>query len=235
MGYEVHLQVFEGPFDLLLTLITERRVDVCDVPIATLTEDYLAHLERMRELDLDVTTEFLVVAATLLALKARALLPAADTDAAFDDEDLDRDVLIARLLEVRTFRAAGEIIAERLASGDRLFGGYPAKDDPALRVLPTLAGIERDSLGRVLVEILADRARPVDTSTLLADEISMEDAVSEIQHGLAGGSASFAQLASGRSITWAIALFLAMLELAMRGEVELGQADMLGDIRITLT
>src|SRR5918999_805768 len=96
--------LFEGPFQLLLTLIGEQRVDVCDIPIARLTEDYLAHIERMERTDLEVATEFLVVAATLLALKAKALLPSARTEID-EEEDIERDLLIARLFEVQTFRS----------------------------------------------------------------------------------------------------------------------------------
>src|SRR5687767_1885943 len=116
--FEIRLDVYEGPFELLLGLISDRRVDVCDVPIARLTEHYLAHLGRMEQMDLEVTTEFLVVAATLLQLKARALLPApaAETD---EEQEVERDLLISRLLEVRTFQAAGTHLAALLAEGDR--------------------------------------------------------------------------------------------------------------------
>src|SRR5437588_10291811 len=93
MTYEIKLDVFEGPFQLLLSLIAEHRVDVCDVPIAKLTEDYVAHIDKLGTADLEVTTEFLVVAATLLALKARALLPRPQS--AIDEEDeRERDLLI---------------------------------------------------------------------------------------------------------------------------------------------
>lgn len=232
MPYQVHLDIYEGPFDVLLTLIGERRVDVCDVPIARLTEDYIAHLERMQAFDLEVTTGFLVVAATLLQLKARALLPSESADVPADG-DVERDVLIARLLEVRTFQAAGVLLAEWLADGDKFHPPSPAPDDAALRVLPTLAGISPADLGRSLAEILLDRTRPVDTSTLVVDEITMDEAASLLARRLAEGVITFRHLVDGLTMQWAVALFLALLELSMRGELEVHQADRLGDITIT--
>lgn len=231
MSYEIRLDVYEGPFDVLLTLISERRVDVCDVPIARLTEDYLAHLELMRDMDLEVTTEFLVVAATLLQLKARALLPVPALEEA-QAEDMERDVLIARLLEVRTFQSVGALLAEWLADGDRYFPAAPAADDPALRVLPTLAGILAGDLGRALAAMLLDRTRPVDTSTLVSDEVSADEAAALVVSRVAAGPTSFREIVRGLAVGWAIAVFLAILELSMRGEVLLGQAERLGDITV---
>jgi segregation and condensation protein A len=232
MSLEVHLDVFEGPFELLLSLITEKRLDVCDVPIARLTEDYLRRLDERRELDLETATEFLVVAATLLLLKARALLPAQTGDEP-GEEHLDRDVLIARLLEVRTFQAAGDQIALKLDDGDRRFTGAPARDDPSLRVMPTLAGIESNDLARVLVDLIAEGIRRIDTGTLLSDEISPEDAAAELMRLASSGAVLFPDAVRDRSVSWRIALFLALLELSMRGELDARQEA--GAIRVSTT
>lgn len=231
MSYEVKLDVFEGPFQLLLSLIAEQRVDVCDVPIARLTEGYLAHIEGMERADLDVTTEFLVVAATLLALKAKALLPEVVTEE--DEEDaVERDLLIARLLEVQTFQSSGAHFAALLRAGDRRFPPCPAPDDEATRRLPVLADIVADDLGRVLVEIVSDQLRGVDTSKVVVDQVSTEEAGAELVRRLGAGPLTFGQIARGRSIAWSVALFLAMLELAMRGEIELGQGTVVGEIEL---
>lgn len=234
MSYEVRLDVFEGPFELLLALITERRLDVCDVPIARLTEDYLAHLELMHEMDLEVTTEFLVVAASLLQLKARSLLPRTGEEETDLQQDLERDVLIARLLEVRTFQSAGALLAGWLADGDRRFGPVPAPDDPSLKVMPTLAGIRPSDLGQSLVRLVSEMARTVDLSLLIADEVSTEEAGAELLARLARGAATFRRLVAGRDLGWAIATFLAMLELSARGEIVLGQGERLGEIEVML-
>ncbi|HVE90969.1 MAG TPA: segregation/condensation protein A [Actinomycetota bacterium] len=232
-GFQVSLEVFEGPFQLLLALIGERRVDVCDVPIAQLTEDYLAHLSRMEHMDLEVTTEFLVVAATLLQLKARALIPVPAEQAQIRvDDDAERDLLIARLLEIRTFQGAGEVLRDLLAHGDRRHPAAPAPDDPSLRQLPVLSGMQAADLARTLVGIIRDAVREVDVSLLVSDEVSAQQAAAELEARLERGPFTFADVARGRSLAWAVALFLAMLELGMRGEVVLGQQDRLGDIEI---
>jgi segregation and condensation protein A len=232
--WEVKLDVFEGPFQLLLSLITERRVDVCDVPIARLCEDYLAHLEAMEKMDLEVATEFLVVAATLLQLKARRLLPSAE-EAEQTEEDVERDLLIVRLLEVRTFQAAGEHLSELLRQGDRYHPPAPASDDESLRRLPVLGDISAADLGRTLVGIVLESLRGVDVSLLVGGEVTSQDAVAAVIDGLRDGATRFADLVRGRNMSWSVAIFCAMLELVMRGELALEGGLRLGDIRIELT
>jgi segregation and condensation protein A len=231
--YEVKLDVFEGPFQLLLTLIAEQRVDVCDVPIAKLTEEYIAHIERMGHADLEVTTEFLVVAATLLALKARALLPAPRGELEDEDEH-ERDLLIARLFEVRTYQDGGTHLSGLLAEGDLRFSALPAPDDEALRLLPSLAGIAADDLARTLVEVVTDSLREVDTSKVVVDQVSTQEAAEELLRSLESGPTRFDTVARGRGVTWAVALFLAVLELAMRGDIELSEGGTVGELELRL-
>lgn len=231
--YEVKLEVFEGPFQLLLSLISEARLDVCDVPIARLTEGYLAHIEAMEKADLDVTTEFLLVAATLLALKAKALLPRPRHDDEEEDE-LERDLLIARLFEVQTFRSVGEHLIALLQAGDRRFPGKPSPDDEALRQLPMLADISPADLARTLIDIVRDTIRMVDTSKIVVDQVSTQEAAVELVRWLESGPTSFASVVRGRTLAWSVALFLAVLELAMRGEVELGEGYTVGELELSL-
>lgn len=233
--YEVHLEVFEGPFQLLLSLIAEQRLDVCDVPIARLTEDYLKHIEEMERADLELATEFLVVAATLLALKAKALLPRPAGEITDEEEELERDLLIARLLEVQTFRSAGEHLVPRLLDGDRRFPSKVADDDEALRQFPVLADISPADLARVLVGIIQETMRTVDTSKVVVDQVSAQEAAEELIRHLERGPLVFADIARGRNVAWAVALFLAMLELAMRGEVELGEGTTVGELELRLS
>ncbi|HEB12410.1 MAG TPA: segregation/condensation protein A, partial [Actinobacteria bacterium] len=106
MSYQIKLEVFEGPFDLLLNLISRHRVSVYDVPLATITEEYLSYLGEMRQLDLEIATDFLLVAATLLEIKSAGLLPKPavieedDTLTAFDQ----RRLLIGRLIEYQKYK-----------------------------------------------------------------------------------------------------------------------------------
>ncbi|MGH2760044.1 MAG: segregation and condensation protein A [Actinomycetota bacterium] len=235
MSYEVKLEVFEGPFQLLLTLIAEQRLDVCDVPIARLTEGYLVHIEQMDRADLEVTTEFLVVAATLLALKAKALLPDPTVRDVDEDDEVERDLLIARLLEVQTFRTAGETLAGLLETGDRRFPAKASSDDEALRRFPALGEMSAADLARTLVDLLRDALRTVDTSKVVVDQVSTQEASAELVVRLESGPLNFADIARGRNLAWSVALFLAMLELAMRGEIELGGGDTVGELELRLT
>lgn len=232
--YEVSLDVFEGPFHLLLGLISEQRVDVCDIPIARLCEDYLARIDQMGKMDLEVTTEFLVVAATLLALKAKAILPRPREDELDEEEQFERDLLIARLLEVQTFRAAGEHLTALLEVGEKRFPPKPATDDDALRALPVLGDIAPRDLARVLIEVIRDSIRTVDTSRIVVDQVSTQEAASELIRFLEEGPIRFGTVARERNLAWSVALFLAMLELAMRGEIEIGEGITVGDIELRL-
>src|SRR5687767_12878133 len=122
MTYEVRLDVFEGPLDLLLHLITRQRVDIYDVSLATITEEYLAAMDAMGDLDLETATGFLVVAATLLELKSARLLPRSGDDEAASKLLEERDLLLARLVECATFRDAGGWIATSLSAGAAFHG-----------------------------------------------------------------------------------------------------------------
>src|ERR687895_2362005 len=136
--YQVKLEVFEGPLDLLLHLITRQRVDIYDVSLSTITEEYLAALAGMDDLDLDSATGFLVIAATLLELKSLRLLPGRD----LDDPDVrlleERDLLLARLVECATYREAGAWLSGRLAGGGLLLGGEGSPQGPVVDPAPRL-------------------------------------------------------------------------------------------------
>lgn len=106
-AYEIHLASFDGPFDLLLHLIQKNEVDIYDIPIAEITEQYMAYLAAMEEMDLDIASEFLVMAATLLAIKARMLLPKPPPELLDEDEDYDpRLALVHDLLEYKRIKEA---------------------------------------------------------------------------------------------------------------------------------
>ena len=112
-GYPVRVSNFEGPLDLLIHLIRKNQVDICDIPIVPITQQYLHYLDLMREIDLDVAGEFLVMAATLIHIKSRMLVPRDDVaDDGAEDED-PRDALVRRLLEHQQFRAAAEMLHDR--------------------------------------------------------------------------------------------------------------------------
>src|ERR1044071_16479 len=130
MTYQVQTSVFDGPFDLLLHLILREQVDLYEVSLSALVEAYLAELEKMGTLDLEIATEFLLIAATLVELKARRLLPG-DADVDLDDELAlweERDLLLARLLDCKTFKDASVVLAQLSSMASR---SAPRRAGPA--------------------------------------------------------------------------------------------------------
>src|SRR5438093_8048348 len=137
MPYQVKTEVFEGPFDLLLHLIAKRELDIYEVSLAAITEEYLAHLKQLVELDLEVATEFLVVAATLIEMKASRLLPGPPReDDALDVSD--RDLLIARLLEYRAYKGAASRLADLLGANVGFVPRVAGPGEAFARVAPDL-------------------------------------------------------------------------------------------------
>ncbi len=239
MTYEVRLDVFQGPIDLLLNLITRQRVDIYDVSIATITEEYIAALEQMDTVDLEVTTGFLVVAATLLELKSARLLPGRNLD------DLDaqlleeRDLLLARLVESSTYRSAGEHIAVALAAGAGFYPRLVTLEERYARVVPDLlARTSVTDIARAAAKALAPKPEVVlDTSHVNPIRASVRDAIHDLVGRLRdGGAKTFEELTAGQSDRLEIVVrFLALLEMFKAGAVELGQGDRFGDITASWT
>lgn len=239
MAHEVRTDVFEGPIDLLLHLITRQRVDIYEVSISSITDEYLGVLDRMEDLDLETATGFLVVAATLLELKSIRLLPApADLDEA-DLRALEaRDLLLARLVEVSTFRAAGAWLDTAMRSGADYHGREvplePAfaglTPDLVLRIAPT------DLVGAAARIFTPPRVPQLTTEHMSPITASVKDAISELSARLAtSGSATFEELCGRRARIEVVVRFLGLLELFKAGAVTLTQADRFGTIRARWT
>jgi segregation and condensation protein A len=236
--YHVSVGSFEGPFDLLLQLIARRKLDVYEIPLAQITDDYLAVLRDVEELDLEVATEFLIVAATLLELKAARLLPGED-DPELEELALEaRDLLYARLLEYRVFKEAATVLAERLGAYD---GFVPrlvpleeaftrAVPQPELRVTPA-------ELAVLAARALAERPEPVvDVSHLQPVRMTVREAAGLIADEVAraGGRATFRELTRGcRHRIEVVVCFLAALELYKLDQVDLEQAGCFGDLIVS--
>jgi len=151
MPYDVTTAVYEGPFDLLLHLILREQVDLYEVALATIVDAYLAEMERLQAVDLDVATEFLLIAATLVELKTRRLLPGADPDDL--DEELalweERDLLLARLLECKTFKDASKALSALAEAAGRSHPRSAGLEDRFLDLVPDLlAGVARPTSAR---------------------------------------------------------------------------------------
>ena len=235
--YHVAVGSFEGPFDLLLHLIARHKVDIYEISLAQITDDYLAVLRAMDAIDLDVATEFLVVAATLIELKAARLLPNED-DPEIEDLALEaRDLLYARLLDYRMFKEAGGYLGSRL----EVLSGYVPRnvvlEERYTGLVPrTQLGVTADRLALVAANALAAKPEPVvDLSHVQPVRMTVRDAagmvVSELQR--AGGEATFEELTAGcRHRVEVIVHFLALLELYKLDMIELDQTANFSTLRV---
>jgi len=239
MSYAVRTSTFEGPFDLLLHLILRQEVDIWDVSLSELVDGYIEVIERMDHVDLEVATEFLLIAATLVELKARRLLPGI-ASIELDEELLrfeERDLLLARLLECKTFQDAAKIVAQRLERGGRSVARRAGPEEPFRSLAP-------DPLGRTSLEAftaaagraLAPREDPVVSMHHVAPiRISVRDAVEVILLRLPDqGPITFRELVAGIDERLEVIVrFLACLELYKQGHVELEQIDNFGELVVS--
>jgi len=236
--YAVSTPVFEGPFDLLLHLILREQVDIHEVSLSHIVDAYLAEIERMQELDLEIATEFLLIASTLVELKARRLLPGRE-DVDLDEELAlweERDLLLARLLECKTFKDVSRVLQQLADLADRAFPRTAGPDERFADLLPDLMeGVTPDKLGRALARAITPRPEPkIDLFHVAPIRASVADAVSELVATLPGfRSITFRRLTEGQVERLEVVVrFLALLEMYKQGLVDLEQADRFGDIQI---
>jgi len=229
MAYEVQTPVFEGPFDLLLHLIVKEEVDLWEVSLAAIVDAYLAEVARMSQLDLEVATEFLLIAATLVELKARRLLPGSD-DVDLDEELArfeERDYLLARLLECKTFQDAARAIHARMLDADRSTPRTVGPEEPYRSLAPDpLERISLDELAAAARRALAPVPIPqVQTDHVAPIRVSVRDAIETVLALLpSNGTVTFRDLTAGSSERLEIVVrFLAVLELFKQGVVDLEQ------------
>ncbi|MCW2528874.1 MAG: segregation/condensation protein [Pseudonocardiales bacterium] len=234
----VTLPNFEGPFDLLLNLIGRRQMDVTEIALSQVTDEFLAYISAAGpEWDLGQTTQFLVIASTLLDLKAARLLPSADVE---DDEDIAlleaRDLLFARLLQYRAYKLSAAHLAELLRRNSRR---YPRAADLEPRfsaMLPdVMLGIDAHRLAQLAAEAL--RPKPVElvtTEHVHAPRVSVREHMAILSTKLrSSGSATFRTLVGDCDSTLeVVARFLGLLELYRDGSVGFEQAVALGDLRV---
>jgi len=245
VSYEVRTEVsgygvFEGPFDLLLHLIARQEVDLYEVSLSGIVDAYLAELDRMGPLDLEVATEFLVIAATLVELKTRRLLPDPVGDG-LDPDDLalfeQRDLLLAQLLECKTFAQAGESLGRMLDAGARSAPRTAGPEPWLLALAPDLlAGVTPDDLARALVRAATPKPPPrVDLTHVQPVRISVGEALAELLATIpAAGTTTFREITAGMVAGIEVVVrFLAVLELYKQGLIEIDQAATFGELRIT--
>lgn len=240
-GFSVHLEVFDGPFDLLLQLIAKHKLDITEVALAAVTDEFIAHIRNLeREGEgwlLDQTTEFLVVAATLLDLKAARLLPSGEID---DEADLAlleaRDLLFARLLQYRAFKQIADILQERIAEGEKSFPRTVSLEPHLAQLLPEVVlGVSPERFAA-----LAERAMtPREELALSVDHlhlplVSVAEQALEIAALLKVKRVlTFRALTEGETNRFVlIARFLGLLELYREGAVRFQQLLSFGELTV---
>ncbi|MCI4398230.1 MAG: segregation/condensation protein A [Acidobacteria bacterium] len=226
------LPVFEGPLDLLLYLIQKNEVDIYDIPVAKITEQYTLYLDRMRELNLQVAADFILMAATLIHIKSRMLLPRspqeAGPDAALEDP---RQPLVEKLLEYQRFKEISRLLEEREAVSSAQYERPPAEASADAVALD----VDVYDLMAALQEVLK-RASDRKERLVYAQEISLTSRMNLILERLAEhGSLLFAELFdSSSSRLEIIVTFLGLLELVKQRAVLLFQEQPFGPIRVVM-
>ncbi|MFG2331803.1 segregation and condensation protein A [Streptomyces sp. NPDC048604] len=239
--FTVRLGNFEGPFDLLLQLIAKHKLDVTEVALSKVTDEFMAYIRGMGpDWDLDQTTEFLVVAATLLDLKAARLLPTAEVE---DEADLAlleaRDLLFARLLQYRAYKEIAGILAERWESEGRRYPRTVGLEPHHAELLPEVViSIGPEGFAKLAVKAMQPKAKPqVYVDHIHAPLVSVREQAGVVVALLkARGTCSFRELAEDAADTLTVvARFLALLELYRDKAVALDQEDALGDLTVSWT
>ncbi len=239
MAYDVHCEAFEGPLDVLLHLILKEEVDLYEISVARIVDRFVDHVKAMEQVDLELTTEFLLIAATLVQLKARRLLPV-DEPLTLDEELAiwsERDLLLARLVECKTFKDAAAELARLSEIASQSLPREVGLDERFAELAPDpMIGVTLDKLRDAYLRALSPKPVP----TIQLDHVapiraSVAEAVVEIGDEVRRvGSISFRTLTASFTTRLEIVVrFLAILELFKQDQVDLVQAEMFGDIVIT--
>lgn len=247
MSYRVSTQVYSGPFDLPLQLVSRQKVDISSISITEVTNQYLAEVDRLEALDLDVASDFLLVAATLLDIKAASLVPDdSDSASVLDEEEMGeyanldgdalRKVLIARLIAYKQFKSAAAALGARMEAESRMHPRVAGPDPEFLNLMPDyLSGITLRGLAVICADLdgrretflleaehVAPHRIPLELTVASVDRVTISKEHTTFQE-LLDGDATPEQL---------VATFLAVLELAKRGSVTLKQDELFGTIEI---
>jgi len=238
MAFEVATPVYDGPFDLLLHLILKEEVDIHEVSLTRIVEAYLEEIQRMQMLDLDVATEFLLIASTLVELKTRRLLPGRE-DMDLDEELTmwsERDLLLARLLDCKTFKDVASVFSQLTERGSLSFPRRSGPDERFAELLPDmLDGVTPVRLQRAYLRVTQPKApTSIDLFHVAPIRASVADALMEMLDTLPKlGKVTFRQITEAiYDRIEVVVRFLAILELYKQGRVTLEQSDRFGEIEV---
>lgn len=244
MGIPVKLQVFEGPLDLLLHLIDKNKIDIYDIPIVEITEQYMEYIRQMQEQDLNIVSEFMVMAATLLDIKCKMLLPK-EVNEEGEEED-PRDELVQQLLEYKMYKYMSYELRDRMADASRCVykpGTMPAEVlgyRPPVDVGELIGDLTLAKLQEIFKSIIRrqeDKLDPIRSKfgKIEKEEVSLEEKMTDLHtYALNHKRFSFRGLLEKQSgKIQVIVTFLAILELMKTGVIEISQEHLFDDIQIT--
>ena len=238
MAFEVATPVYDGPFDLLLHLILKEEVDIHEVSLTRIVEAYLEEIQRMQMLDLDVATEFLLIASTLVELKTRRLLPGRE-DMDLDEELAlwsERDLLLARLLDCKTFKDVASVFSQLTERASLSFPRRSGPDERFAELLPDmLDGVTPVRLQRAYLRVTQPKApTSIDLFHVAPIRASVADALMEMLDTLPKlGKVTFRQITEAiYDRIEVVVRFLAILELYKQGRITLEQSDRFGEIEV---
>jgi len=241
-GFNVHLSNFDGPFDLLLQLISRHKLDITEVSLSLVTDEFISFIRKLEETGegwrLDQATEFLVIAATLLDLKAARLLPSGEIE---DEEDLAileaRDILFARLLQYRAFKEIAASFQDAILAADKSFPRVVALDPALASLLPeVLIGVGAQRFAAIAERVLTPKAPPVvAVEHLHSALVSVAEESRTVVDALRKSrTLSFRNLIQGADSTLVVvARFLALLDLYRQGALRFEQVMALGELQVT--
>ncbi|MBR2179813.1 MAG: segregation/condensation protein A [Selenomonadaceae bacterium] len=239
MKYEIKLAAFEGPLDLLLHLIEKNRIDIYDIPMAELTQQYMDYIEESKEFKIEIAAEFLVMAAKLMYIKSRIILPKAkpvvegsETDSA-DVLDDPRDELVKRLLEYQHFQKVSKVLTSMLSDEERFVKRAPLR--LSQKVLPP-QNLSVDKLFRAFITAITVNEEPVIPEVLVSSEVfHVKDKIESILSQLEKHEEiKLSEAVMTNSAGEKIAAFLALLELVKRQKIKVKQVIPFSEISITM-
>ncbi|MBP2071708.1 MAG: segregation and condensation protein [Thermoanaerobacterium sp.] len=230
--YNVKIETFEGPFDLLFHLIEKNEIDIKDIPIASVFEQYMEYLNAMQEMDLDIATEFILMAATLLEIKSSMLLPKAQPEGKqLELDDVDpREILVERLIEYKKYK----VIANKLKTSN-VYGLRFFKEEPEIKYIDKslLLNYSADDLKKAYIKILKRSNSDVIPIKYAKDQFTVEDKIKEfLKNLIVTPIMKFSDFVFNRHKVEKVVSFMALLELIKLNKVVAEQKKIFGDIII---
>ncbi|MBE0068129.1 segregation and condensation protein A [Thermoanaerobacterium thermosaccharolyticum] len=230
--YKVKIKTFEGPFDLLFHLIEKNEIDIKDIPIASVFEQYMEYLNAMQEMDLDIATEFILMAATLLEIKSSMLLPKAQPEGKqleLDEAD-PREILVERLIEYKKYK----VVANKLKSSN-VYGLKFFREEPEIKYIDKslLLNYSADDLKKAYIKILKRSNSDVIPIKYTKDQFTVEDKIKEfLKNLIVTPIMKFSEFVFNRHKVEKVVSFMALLELVKLNKVVVEQKKIFGDIII---